>query len=284
MPYYFMAQMDTTMIDSIINIVNGEPFSVFSTLFSFLGDAAILVLTIYTLHITAFSKKLAILSLSLKYNTFYGNGLSFTVVNKTLHAIPVQKVFILKYYEGNFIYMNIQNYEEPIAIDSWSAKKIEMEPFTSIKGWSISDPDGGSNYDELFHLAIVGIVSGSKVIWLKSTDNGLKRWQVLKGKRAYKHHDYDVITMYRRKVDDHVLAEPVDCLISVKLKDINGQIFLQTALGISTFSGGDDLLLSEHVLGYNLFSGAGHNADEIKRSISTAIGIKQDDVIVRMLK
>lgn len=131
---------------------------------------------------------------------------------------------------------------------------------------------------------MVGIVSGSKVIWLKSTDNGLKRWQVLKGKRAYKHHDYDVITMYRRKVDDHVLAEPVDCLISVKLKDINGQIFLQTALGISTFSGGDDLLLSEHVLGYNLFSGAGHNADEIKRSISTAIGIKQDDVIVRMLK
>ncbi len=272
------------MIDSIINIINGEIFSAFATLFSLLGDAAVLILTIYTLHITAFSKKLEILSSSSKYNTFYGNGLSFTVVNKTLHDIPIQKVFILKYYEGHFIYVNIQEYEEPIAIDSWSAQKIEMTPFTSIEGWPISYPNGAPDYGELFHFAMVGIISGSKVIWLKPVNGGLKRWQILKGKRAYKHHEYECITMYRKQIDDHVVSKAVDCLISVKLKDINGQIFLQTVLGISTFNGGDDLLLNEYVLGYNSFSGAGHIADEIKRNISTALGIKRDDVIVRMLK
>ena len=53
-------------------------------------------------------------------------------MNKSLHAIPVQRVFILKYYKGNFYYIDFTDFSDPITIDSWGLKRIETKPFTCI--------------------------------------------------------------------------------------------------------------------------------------------------------
>lgn len=80
-----------------------------------------------------------------------------------------------------------------------------------------------------------------------------------------------------------VLSPSVDYEITVLLKDINSQNILESAVGISTANGGDDLLLNKSILGHNTFPGAGHTVDSISGFLAEALGIRKDRINVSML-
>lgn len=120
---------------TIIGFINSVGFSAFSAVCSLLGDTAVLILTIYTLHLTAFSRKLVLISPSFHYSMFYGTKITLTVMNKSLHSIPVEHVFIMKRYEGRFIYIGLEDYDSPLSVDSWKIEMLKMKPFTTIMGW-----------------------------------------------------------------------------------------------------------------------------------------------------
>lgn len=71
-----------------------DEFSALATFVSLLGDVAILILTVYTFHLTAVSRKLELVSPSFSSSTFFGEVIGLSIMNKSLHAIPVQSVFI----------------------------------------------------------------------------------------------------------------------------------------------------------------------------------------------
>lgn len=267
---------------TIINFISSDEFSAFSTIFSLLGDTAILILTIYTLHITAFSRKLEFISPSFSSSTFHGHSMTITVMNKTLHAIPVSEVVIYKRYKGKFYRVDFESYKPPISIDSWSMVNLQMDPFTGIVDWPIKNKEYGfDDYDELFRGdVVIKIESGKNPIWIKPW----RKSPLRKAKKADKTRDYEILSVTRRVVDGEGISEGVDCQIAVVLKDINGQNVLIKSLGISTFNGGNDLLLEHNILGHNAFPGAGHTEQSISKALHDKLGIDQNNIEVMMLR
>lgn len=264
---------------TFINIVNSNGFSAFSSVFSLIGDAAVLVLTVYTLHLTAFSRKLVLISPSFNYSTYHGTSITFTVMNKTLHSIPVNSIFVMKRHNGRFIHVKLGKYDPPLSVDSWKIESLGTQPFTEIYGWPIRTDDGFPDYDAMIQDAVLGVISGDSVIWLKPN----KKAPLRAARTAYKNRDYDQVMVYRRMQNHKTVSAAVDCEVSVCLKDINGQNMLVSSLGISTGNGGDTLLLEKAILGYNAIEGAGHTEKSIKSSISQAFGIPDNRINVVML-
>ena len=259
-----------------MQFLTSDCFNTFATVFGLLGDAAVLILTIYTLHITAFSRKLELISPSYHGSTFYGEKIGLTLMNKSLHAIPIQSIFVLKRFNDEFYYIKLADYSDPVSIDSWSIKKIETEPFTQIDNW-VGDtiPD----YHEITKDAIIGIRSGNKLIWVKP----YTKTPLRKAKHIYKRHDYHPLTVHRKTVDETVLSRAVDCVIHIRMKDVNGQICLHKMFGITGFDDGKSLLLSETLCGYNAIGGAGNTSDSIRRAIHDALAIDEENIIVQMI-
>lgn len=264
---------------TIIHFVNSDEFSALSTIWSLFGDTAVLILTIYTLHLTAFSRRLELISPSIHFIMFNGTKVTFTVMNKSLHSIPVQKLFILKPYKERFICFNLDDYDPPLSIDSWKIRNLEMQPFTSIIDWPFKDDEGYPDYDAIAEKSIIGIKSGKTIIWIKP----YRKAPLRAAKRAYRKHDYDQIMVWRNVEDGEVLSPAVDCKITVIVKDLNGQNVLQSALGISSANGGENLFLNKPVLGHNGFSESGHTSKSITKSISEKLGISKDRVFVKMI-
>ena len=72
----------------ITDLVLTPGFSAFRTVVGLIADIAVLALAGYTLYITAFSKKLELVSPSFSGSMFYGEEMALTLMNKSLHAIP----------------------------------------------------------------------------------------------------------------------------------------------------------------------------------------------------
>lgn len=264
----------------LIHAIKSDGFTAFVTLWGLIGDAAVLALTIYTLHITAFSRKLKLISPSFGHSIFYGTRIALTVMNKSLHAIPAQKVFVMKLYEGRFYHIELAKFSDPVSIDSWSIKKIEMEPFTAIEDWPVKNYDGYPDYDSMITPdAVIGIISGKDIIWIKP----YKKAPLRDAKKAYKNHTYQRVSVYRHEMDGRVVSPAVDCHVTVKVKDINGQNVLLTALGISTFNGGEDLYLNNAILGFNVFDDAGHTEKSIRKALAGTLGIDKENIYVEMV-
>lgn len=261
----------------ITQFVLSDNFSAFSTVFGLLGDAAVLILTVYTLHITAFSRRLNLVSPSFQGSAFYGETIALTLMNKSLHALPVQAVFVMKKHRGKFYYINLSDYSNPVSIDSWSVKKIESEPFTKIENW---EEDTIPNYHEIIKDAVIGIQSGNSVIWVKP----YRKAPLREAKRAYKKQNYCHLTVYRKVVDGKVISDSVDCVVYVRMKDINGQVCLKKVYGKTGCNGGNDLALSEALCGYNAISGAGNSAESIKKTICEALEIDERDITVQIIE
>ena len=126
----------------MIEFFLSDSFSAIVTFLSLLGDVAILILTIYTFHLTTISRKLELISPSFSLSLFYGEIIGLNIMNKSLHSIPIQDVFIMKQLgKSDFGYIKVASFDDPLTIESWTIKKIESEPFTSIVGYEGSMGD-----------------------------------------------------------------------------------------------------------------------------------------------
>lgn len=263
-------------LETLKNIFESPYFSGIATVVGLLGDAAVLYLTIYTLHITAFARKLELISPSIKTTTFYGNSMAITVMNKSLHAIPVQSVFVMKRHNKKFYYFSFVDYPDPIIIDSWSVKRIETEPFTEIDSWD----DNPKSYIEIVDETVFAVKAGKKILWVKP----YKKAPLRAAKKAYKKHKYELLTVAHNRVGDTVVSQNVDCIVSVLDQDVNGQNEEKTILGITGTEEGGTLLLSHMLGGYNSFRGVGETPDQIRESIISATGIERDRITVAKVK
>ena len=250
-----------------------DNFSAIATFLSLLGDVAILILTIYTFHLTTVSRKLELTSPSFSSSTFYGEIIGLNIMNKSLHSIPIQNVFIMKQLGKNdFGYITVASFDDPLTIESWTIKKIESEPFTSILGYEGSMAD-------LIKDSIIGVTYAHKTLWLKPYTK-VPLWAA---RRAYRKRNYQIMTVTRNNIAGRILSERVDCVIRLRMKDINGQIVLRTIFGITHFDNGKSVLLSEDVNGYTALGVPGENKKEIIDAL-VQMGFEKNDVDVQIIE
>lgn len=267
----------------IFDLLLSDGFSAFVSVFSLVGDAAVLVLAIYTLHITAISRKIEFISPSFSSSLFDGDQISVTLMNKSLHTIPIQEVIILKRVnaerkdKGVFWFLKLTEYENPIPLGGWDIKRVKMDRFTEIHNWSTDEIL--SDYTELFQDAVIGIKSGKKLIWIKP----YKKAPLRAAKHAYKNGNYQILSVTKRILDGKVASKAVDCLICIKTKDENGQIILRRLFGITGFNDGKSVCLNESIFGYNVLSCPGNSAEEIIQTIHDSFGIAKEDIWVEMV-
>lgn len=251
-------------------------FEHLTTVLSLLGDAAVLVLTVYTLNITAFSKRLKFISCSTSYSMFFGTTVSITLMNKSLHAIPISEIFILKRHNGEFFRISIAKYKNPIIIDSWGVKVFESEPFTKINTWS----DDNLDLNELLKDSVIGIKAGQEIVWVKPYNKA----PIHAAKKAYKRFVFQNLTVFRKSIDGKILSINVRYQITVVMYDINGQKQLHTIFGIPIFDNEQNsMLLSEPLNGYNAFPFEKDSEASIEKAICDQFGVIKGNVMVRKI-
>ncbi len=173
----------------ITKIILSEGFSVFASVFGLLGDLALLGLTIYTLHLTAFSRKLEWVSNWFNGSSFFGNRIDVILMNKTLHAIPIQSLFVLKKHGEHFYYICLGKYDDPLIIESWRVLRIASEPFTNIISWDGEELEPYDVTDD----AVIGVEAGNKTIWVKP----YRKAPLKEAKKAYREHRFSILTVNR---------------------------------------------------------------------------------------
>lgn len=267
------------MILSFISIVNGVVFQTVSGVIGLISDVAVLILTWYTLYISALSRKLVFNFPIISSNTFYGEKVSLTVTNKTLHSIPLKNVFILKRCKGKFYKIEVSDYKTPITIRGMESFAIEMEPFTYIEGWPIVDDEGFQMYDDILMDAVIGYKSDGKVRWIKPYKNA----PIMEARIAYKNNRYETLTVDRYYVGEKCISALVDCKIKLMMYDVNGNKSIETFLGISTYNGGNELHIDGNIEGYNAFQNAGHTPKKISKTLQKLFDIDEKRILVEMI-
>ena len=252
-------------------------FAAINSLFGLLVDIVLLGLSFYTLYITKFSKKIVLVAPFYYSSMYFGTKLGLTLMNKTLHAIPVQYIFVLKRYENKFFYISFAQYPGSIAIDSWNVARIETEPFTSITSWK--NDNQKPDYHEIFKDSVIGMVCGDDLIWIKSdTDAPLKEAKV-----AYAQKNYQLLTVHRQRINETVVSDCVDCIIKVKVKDINGQYELKKVFGV--FAKNENVVnISEPLFGFYGFRLTEKSKEAIVQAIHVQLNIDKGNIWVALAK
>lgn len=262
----------------IVRFLLSEGFSAFSIVITILGNIAILGLTIYTLCITRFSKKIKLIKKSYHESCFWGNKYSVFLMNETLHSIPIQSIFILFKCNGAYYYYQIFKCDEPLIIESMQIKKIESEPFTHINVFSGDDSYFNEKY--ICENAVVGVKTDDKDInWIKPVDRTLLK----EAKNAYENKKYHLIYPETRIIYGKTIVSPeVDCLIKIRLKDINGQYYLKTIYGITDFDNGKSIMLSEELKGYNAIQVIEKTEKCISKTLQELLGVDEKNITVNL--
>jgi len=260
----------------VTDFILSPGFTAFATVACLLGDFAAVALAAYGLYLTAFSKKLHYVSISRHMSKFFGSVLALSLQNGTLHAIPIQSVFLMAKYCGSFYYISFATFSEPIIIESWRVKRIETKPFTCMD--SLRGHNWQSNINELIKDSIIGVKTGNDILWIKQTKNV----PVKEAKKAYKEGRYQILSVHTKEINNKVISQDVDCVIYIKMKDINGQFILKSIFGITGWNG-NGVLLSEAICGYNALAEAGNTSDSISKFIQTQLGINKENIHVEMI-
>lgn len=240
------------------------------------SDIAILILTVYTLYLTAFKRKLELVCPSYHVSAFWGESVALTISNRSLHTMPIRSVFFMKKHLGNFYMINLVSYEDPVIIESWGMKRLETEPFTSIMNWS--ECEYVLDTTDITRDAIIGIESMDRVLWVKP----YKKAPLREARRAYKKGAFNILTVNRKKIGGKVVSQAVDCLITVRMKDVNGQCVLRTIHGITGFDKGKSVLLSDTLCGYNSIAVKKVTPDSVSESLQKLLGIEKENISVEI--
>lgn len=92
---------------------------------SFSANLCILIITLYTFYLTFISKKVRVLFFGKEYSE-KGNSLNIVLHNKSLSPITVTSVKVIVNKKYKFLF---KNFENPITINPFTTKYIEMESF-----------------------------------------------------------------------------------------------------------------------------------------------------------
>ena len=179
---------------------------------------------------------------------------------------------------GRFQYLSVADYDPPMAMDSWRLMMVETKPYANICDLNGDKPQM-LRAEDVFKKSVICIEAGRQCIWIKS----YKKAPLRKAKRAYQNNDFDILTMQHRIYDDIYVSQAVDCMITIRMKDMNGQWFLKRSFAITGFDGGKAILLSEPILGYTALSCSGNSAEKIADEIHRDLGIPMD-INVKMLR
>ena len=261
----------------------------FTFICNFVGlvsNICVLFLTVYTLYLTAFSRKMDFISMGHSMSVFFGESVHFYIKNRSLHSIPITKVFLLKNMGGMFHRISIADYKQPLIIDAWHIGKIETEPFTHIMG--VDEPGEGEEkaFEDAYekpsistiHMnAVIGVETGNKVIWIKP----YKKAPLRMAKRAYKKLNYDILSVSRKCYGDKVLSKSVNFVIHFLSKDLNGQKAVKTVFAIV---GEQHILLSDPICGHNGLEGQfGFSAMELEKFLCDSFGIDKRNIRVEQI-
>ena len=97
-----------------------------SNIISFLANICVLVITVYTLYLTAFCRKLRFITIGFSMTQFFGESMSISIANKSLHAISITEIFIMKKKDGQFYRITIKKFEEQKIIKPCQISNIKM--------------------------------------------------------------------------------------------------------------------------------------------------------------
>lgn len=248
-----------------------EIYNNISNVISFLANLCVLGITIYTFYLTVFSRKLSFVSMGFSSSLFYGESISISLLNQSLHAIPVTEVFLLKRIEGKFYRISFQKYDNPIIIEPWHICNIEMNQFTHIVGPT------GENIDlvDIHMETMIGVEIGNRhVVWIRP----YRHAPYMLAKRAYKRNQYEWLTVSRHIRDGKTLSEAVNYIIYLKTVDVNGNKKWKTIYAII---GKKDGILSEAICGYNSIKiKKCKNEKDLKKQICSQLEISEDSVYV----
>ena len=262
----------------------------FTFICNFVGlvsNICVLFLTVYTLYLTAFSRRMDFISMGHSMSTFFGESIHFYIKNRSLHSIPITKVFLLKNMGGMFHIINIADYEQPLIIDAWHIGKIETEPFTNIMGFD--EPGEGAEKDSedvyekpsvsTIHMnAVIGLETGNKVIWIKP----YKKAPLRMAKRAYKQFNYDILPVSRKCCGDKIISKSVNYVIYLLSRDLNGQKAVKTVFAIV---GEQHILLSDTICGHNGLEGQFESsAMELEKFLCDSFGIDKRNIRVEQIE
>lgn len=278
------------MIINWLNYHTRITMTFFTFICNFVGlvsNICVLFLTVYTLYLTAFSRKMDFISMGHSMSAFFGESIHFYIKNRSLHSIPITKVFLLKNMGGRFHKISIADYKQPLIFDAWHIGKIETKPFTNIMGFD--EPEEGAEkasedvYEKpsisTIHMnAVIGVETGNKVIWMKP----YKKAPLRTAKRAYKKLNYDILPVSRKCYDDKILSKSVNYVIYLLSKDLNGQKAVKTVFAIV---GEQHILLSDTICGHNGLEGQfGSSAMELEKTICDSFGIDKRNIRVEQIE
>ena len=277
------------MIINFLNYHTRIAMTFFTFICNFVGlvsNICVLFLTVYTLYLTAFSRKMDFISMGHSMSAFFGESIHFYIKNRSLHSIPITKVFLLKNMGGMFHRISIADYKQPLIIDAWHIGKIETEPFKHIMG--VDEPGEGEEkaFEDAYekpsistiHMnAVIGVETGNKVIWIKP----YKKAPLRMAKRAYKKLNYDILSVSRKCYGDKVLSKSVNFVIHFLSKDLNGQKAVKTVFAIV---GEQHILLSDPICGHNGLEGQfGFSAMELEKFLCDSFGIDKRNIRVEQI-
>lgn len=176
------------------------------------------------------------------YGTFYGDSIHFLLKNRSLHSIPIVKVFLLKRIEGQFYQILLKDYgDDPFVIDSWHIKRIETDPFSTILNYPSDDK---RNWSELHKDAALGVDVGDGIIWVKP----YKHAPLKEAKKVYRELSFQPLSVVRNSVDGVIVSNAIDYIIRVLVTDRNKNISQKTVFAIV---GEKQTLLSDHIGPHN---------------------------------
>lgn len=253
-------------------------FSAICDIVGLISNICILILTVFTLYLTAFSKRMDFISMGHSFSSFFGDSFHFYIRNCSLHSIPITKVFLLKRMGGMFHMINVANYDQPLIVDAWHISKIETESFTQIEG--IGEEPENSSDDEnsgltAIHMdAVIGVETGNKIVWIKP----YKKAPLRASRKAYKKFNFDILSVSRTKYNDKVLSKSVNFVINLQGTDLNGQNLVSSVFAIA---GDQRVLLSDPICGYNGIDGHfGSSARDLKQCLCDRFSINEENIRV----
>lgn len=245
-----------------------------SDIISFLANICILVITVYTLYLTAFCRKLKFITIGFSMSEFFGESMSVSISNNSLHAISITEIFFMKKKNGEFYRINIKKFEEPLVIAPWQISNIKTDAYTYILETS------GEKFDnsDMHMNSVIGVDTGNdSIVWLKP----YKKAPRMQAKRAYKKRDFKEFTVMRKTYGDKTLSESVKYVISLKNTDINGNMSWETIFAIPFTK---SILLNKTICGYNAINYCGKiSCEKLKKIICKQFVIAPDDVFVQKI-
>ena len=156
------------VITFLKHVVLSDSFGAIVDASSLIINVLLFLIALLTFIYTFLYNGVSLIELTSHHSMFYGNHFGFTIKNKSFHSISISEVFIIIKQNNNYYRIKLYSDKTPIIIEPLSISYIQSDDFTYINNidWYHNDWSKDS---------ILGIVYGEKVLWAKTSKNGLSK-------------------------------------------------------------------------------------------------------------